>query len=461
MNKELVDILNRLDFLDQRFLVGGCVRDALVGRPWKDVDVSTPIQPPIVQALAEASGFTVVPTGIKHGTVTIMGGGLPKHGVEVTTFRRDINQSGRKTDVMFTTSVIEDLARRDFTMNAMAMDTHGTVLDPFKGSTDLAAGILHTVGKPSDRFQEDYLRVVRAVRFAADYNLKYAKNINLSQELFIAAPFVKDNVSVERFVMEVNKAWAGENPGMFIKQLYLLGILQDLIPELQGIANLRQDPRFHPEGSVLNHVAIVVKNAHPRYRWHALLHDVGKSVVKTPVPGYDYFTYGGHAEAGAGMIPTIAKRLKMPTWLKDELVATTLLHMRPLDMWRQGERDIKDKTIRRFQAAAGEYLTAVEAVVRADRMARGGPNDEYLDRLFIVKEEDVRSQPVVMGRHLIEAGYQPGPEFTTILKWCEEYHLEAGETDAMKIILEYARSETDEALDKLDKLLEPKEVVAV
>lgn len=443
--EKAIEILKRLDFLDERFLVGGCVRDIYLGREPKDYDVATPTLPAMVQARAEASGFTVIPVGIQHGTVQIRHPDLPPEGVEVTTYRKDFDQDGRGGKVVFAKTIVADLARRDFTMNAMAMGLDGEILDPFHGTTDLAAGVLHTVGIPEDRFKEDYLRVVRAVRFAADLSLNYASRINLSSELSKASPFVKQHVSVERLVMEINKAWGGQNPGRFFKQLYFLGILQDYVPEFANIHLLKQKPKYHPEGHVLNHVAQVIDNAPPRYRWHAMLHDIGKTLTKAPSGKGDYYSFHGHAEAGAAMIPSIAKRLRMPSWLKKELITTTQYHMQPLDFYR-GKR-LNDKTIRRFHAAVGEHLAAVEAVVRADRMGREGPDEEFLTKLFTPPPEPVKD--VVMGKHLIEAGFKPGPEFTPILKWCNEYHLEHGESDPQKIIAAYSlKNEEPVAQDK-------------
>lgn len=457
---ELIKVLKKLDFLNEVHLVGGCVRDHFLGRPYKDIDAATPTKPELVMQLAKASGFSVIPTGIKHGTVTVLGKGLPKEGVEITTYRRDVK---RDSEPFYTHSIVEDLARRDFTMNALAMDENGTILDPFGGTTDLAAGILHTVGLPADRFKEDYLRVIRAVRFSADLNLEFAKKINLSQELFKAAPFVKHNVSVERFVMELNKAWGGNRTGRLVKQLYMLGILQDFIPQLSSISTFKQKPKYHPEGNVLNHIAKVVQQAPPRYRWHALLHDVGKPLVAARTLGEgDYFTFHGHAERGAAMIPPIAKALKMPTWLKEELIVTTQYHMMPLDFWRQGS--LSDKTIRRFRSACGEHLGAVEAVVRADRMGRDGPDEEFLDRLFVVKEDEPSLKPVVQGRDLIKAGFKPGPQFTSMLHWCREDQLATGETDANKIVAKLQKVlESDQhqaALGVVEKL-KGREVAAV
>ena len=150
----------------QVLLVGGCVRNALLGAPVADVDIATDAPPQIVSDLAENAGLKAVPTGINHGTVTIIAGGIPH---EVTTFRRDVETFGRHAKVAFSTRLNDDAARRDFTMNALYARPDGTVLDPLNGLPDLVARRVRFVGDPEQRIGEDYLRILRFFRFHAWY----------------------------------------------------------------------------------------------------------------------------------------------------------------------------------------------------------------------------------------------------------------------------------------------------
>jgi poly(A) polymerase len=146
--------------------VGGCVRNALLGEPVADVDIATGATPENVTNIAESAGFKVVPTGFDHGTVTVIASGKPH---EVTTFRRDVETDGRRAVVAFSTDITEDAARRDFTMNALYADRHGTVIDPLHGLADLQARHVRFVGDAETRIREDYLRILRFFRFHAAY----------------------------------------------------------------------------------------------------------------------------------------------------------------------------------------------------------------------------------------------------------------------------------------------------
>lgn len=425
-------ILQQLSFLPDLYLVGGAVRDILLGETPEDdplsgqspggpvhhadLDFATSAPPEVVMRLAQAHGLEAIPTGIAHGTVTIL---IDHHPYEVTTFRRDVETYGRKAKVAWGQSIEEDLARRDFTIGAIAMNAQGRVIDPYGGQQDLEARVLRAVGDPAQRFREDYLRVIRAGRFAARYGLEIEPaTLQAARE---AAPQVLSHVAIERVTAEFNKAFQNGTPSRFLRYLYDLEILQRLIPEFEDAHLLLQNPRWHPEGDVLTHVLQVVDRAPPPYRWHALLHDIGKKDTARWKPE-GWYSFYGHERVGAALIPRIARDLRLPNHLRDELVVTTALHMVPVFT------KPTPAAIRKFQAQAGPHLPALKALFEADGAERR-PQESW--KFF--EPQPVPVQPVLLGRHLVERGHKPGKAFAQMLKAAYEWQLETGETDLEKL----------------------------
>jgi len=417
-------VLQLLSFLPDLHLVGGAVRDILLGREPEDLDFATSAPPEETMRLAKEHGLGAVPTGLEHGTITVL---IDHHPYEVTTFRRDVETYGRKAKVEWGRTIEEDLARRDFTVGAIAMDASGKVIDPYGGQSDLEAGILRAVGDPRQRFKEDYLRVIRAGRFAARYGLEIEKEtLEAARE---AAPDVLSHVAIERVTAELDKAFQNGMPGRFLRYLYDLGILQRLIPEFEDADLLLQNPRWHPEGDVLTHVLQVVDRAPVEVRWHALLHDIGKhDTAKWKSEGW--YSFHGHETVGAELIPRIARDLRLPNDLRDELIITTRLHMVP------AFTKPTPKAIRKFQAEAGPHLHALELLCRADAGNRREPS-----AWKFFEPQPVPVQPVLLGRHLIERGHKPGPEFKRLLNAAFEYQLETGETDVERLYQAAVRAE--------------------
>jgi len=409
-------ILQKLSFLPDLYLVGGAVRDILMGQKPEDLDFATSAPPEEVMRLAKAHGLEAVPTGIAHGTVTIL---IDHHPYEVTTFRRDVETFGRKARVAWGKSIEEDLSRRDFTIGAIAMDASGRVIDPYGGQQDLEAGLIRAVGEPRRRFREDYLRVIRAGRFVARYGFKIEPaTLQAARE---AAPEVLSHVAIERVTAEFNKAFENGVPSRFLRYLYDLDILQRLIPEFEDTHLLLQNPRWHPEGDVLTHVLQVVDRAAPPYRWHALLHDIGKKDTAQWRPE-GWYSFHGHERVGAALIPRIARDLRLPNHLRDELVVTTALHMVPVFTRPTPQ------AIRKFQAQAGPRLPALKALYAADGAERR-PKESW--KFF--EPQPVPVKPVLQGRHLIERGCKPGKAFGRMLQAAYTHQLETGETDLEKL----------------------------
>lgn len=408
--------------------VGGCVRDMLLGRASNDVDLCTPMHPEDVLSACRTAGLKVIPTGMKHGTVTVMVGGVP---YEVTTFRRDMDTDGRHATVEFTGDLKEDLARRDFTINAMAIDADGEVYDPFDGRGDIERRLVRCVGNPLDRFREDLLRVIRAARFSA--TLGFDVEAETRRAMRVVAPELNDEigerVSIERVVMEIEKAFKeAERPSRFLDLLWEVDVFQTIVPEMVDAEDLLQDPRFHPEGSVWQHTIDAVDRAAPEHRWNVLFHDIGKCIVATPTTEYHY-TFRGHEDAGVKVIPEIGDRLNLPRKLIESIEATTEMHMDPMSL---GGDEISDRTVRRFQHRAGEHLSTLEGVVRADTGDRYDPAWDVLWEPRQDKMGDVK--PVLMGRHLIDRGYSPGPDLGVIIGRAFQYQLDTGEVDIDRLI---------------------------
>lgn len=207
--------------------VGGCVRNALLGEPVADVDISTDATPETVSNLAETAGFKPVPTGIDHGTVTVVAEGKPH---EVTTFRRDVETDGRRAVVAFSNDIKEDAERRDFTMNALYADRHGTVIDPLNGLPDLLARRVRFVGDPETRIREDYLRILRFFRFHAAYG---DPDMGLDPEGLAACAVLQeglDGISKERITAELRKLLAARDPAPAVAAMALSGILTRILP---------------------------------------------------------------------------------------------------------------------------------------------------------------------------------------------------------------------------------------
>jgi putative nucleotidyltransferase with HDIG domain len=328
------------------YLVGGAVRDTLRGKPMSDWDVATNARPEDVCAIFRR----VIPTGIEHGTVTVLFMG---HKIEVTTFRTEADYSdGRHPDsVSYTASIEEDLSRRDFTINAIAASlADGKITDPFGGRADIKQKILRTVGDPRDRFVEDGLRPVRAIRFAA--TLGFAID-SKTQEAIPGALEKTRLVSIERFRDEFVKMLGADEPSVALKLMEQTGILPLFLPELCVCRGVDQkDYRNHHQFDVLDHLFYACDGA-PKdnltVRLAALFHDIGKPLVKETIQkpdasgiSHSICTFYNHEQKSAELCKRIMTRLRFPNQLivgASHLVAEHMFHYEP--SW-------SDSAIRRF-----------------------------------------------------------------------------------------------------------------
>jgi tRNA nucleotidyltransferase/poly(A) polymerase len=339
--RELYDFASVLGGAGKRcFLVGGAVRDYLLGRPVSDFDVATDARPEEVRKLYRR----VVPTGIKHGTVTVLFDDLK---VEVTTFRTEADYSdGRHPDkVEYASTIEEDLGRRDLTMNAMAYDLLGReLLDPEGGEADLGRRLVRAVGDPVERFREDGLRPLRALRFAAQLGFE------IEEATLAAVPASLDRfslVSMERVRDELLKMLLSAAPSRGLRLMESTGMLRIVLPEIASCRGVEQKGAHRYD--VLDHLyaSVDFAPAEPALRLAALLHDVGKPAAKIEVPGSEP-TFHRHEERSAEMADAILRRLKLPNGLIDEVVHLVRHHMFAYDdSW-------SDAAVRRFLARVGE-----------------------------------------------------------------------------------------------------------
>ena len=285
----------------EAYAVGGCVRDSILGKTPSDWDITTSARPEQVKALFAKT----IDTGIKHGTVTVM---MDKTGYEVTTYRIDglYEDHRRPNDVTFTTSLREDLMRRDFTINAMAYNDTDGLIDLFGGMDDLQNRVIRCVGNARDRFEEDALRMLRAVRFAGQLHFRIESS---TRESIIACHNNLKDVSAERIQMELLKLLISDHPEVF-REAYATGLTSVFLPEFDRMMDTGQKNPHHCY-SVGEHTlhAVCMIEPNPVLRLTMLLHDVGKPATKTTDQyGIDHFY--NHYKVGAEMSKEILKRLK-------------------------------------------------------------------------------------------------------------------------------------------------------
>ena len=341
----------------EAFIVGGCVRDALLGREPHDWDMTTNATP---GQMKEAVGFRSIDTGLKHGTITFLVDGEP---IETTTYRTDGTYSdGRHPDsIEFARTLEEDLARRDFTVNAMAWAPEAGVVDPFGGTRDLENRLLRCVGDARERFSEDGLRVMRALRFAAVYGFDVEEATALAAH---EKKWMLGAVSKERICTELTKMMLAPD-GRHLADIVgeFCDVVFEVIPELAITYDFDQENPYHDRDlwtHLLDTMAAVEPD--PDLRLAALLHDIGKPSVKTK--GDDGIAhYLGHAEAGAAIVEPLLRRLKFSRRVIDEVMFLVAEH----DHWPSATK----KSARRFLARCGDEPTArkVLALMKADRAA--------------------------------------------------------------------------------------------
>jgi len=425
--KSIVEKLRQRGF--QAYLVGGCVRDLLLQREPKDYDVSTDATPqqvmeilPDTYAVGAQFGVVLVPMPDEPSEQSSLDTISKLETVEVATFRSDIGYSdGRHPDeVRFSRDPGEDVVRRDFTINGMLLDPlSGEVLDFVGGRKDLAAGIIRSIGDPERRFQEDKLRMLRAVRFAARFGYE------IEPGTFAVIKRLADQIPVvsrERVRDELTRMLTDSHAHRAFQLLDETGLLENVLPEISAMKGVQQPPEFHPEGDVFVHTLMLLDHlpqpCPPTLAWGALLHDVGKP--PTFRIAADRIRFDDHVEVGAKMAEEICRRLRFSIDETERILALIQNHMRFGHVMRMKESTLKKfMRLPRFE----EHL----ALHRADCLASHGNLGAYE---FVEKKRNeippqmMRPAKLVTGDDLIAAGHAPGPKFREILDAVEDAQLE-------------------------------------
>jgi poly(A) polymerase len=424
--KSIVETLRQRGF--QAYLVGGCVRDLLLNREPKDYDVATDATPqqvmdifPDTYAVGAQFGVVLVPLPDEAPDRNPREEISKSETIEVATFRSDIGYSdGRHPDeVRFSRNPKEDVLRRDFTINGMLLDpVTNEVLDLVGGRKDLEAGIIRTIGNPEDRFQEDKLRMLRAVRFAARFGYEiepatFAAIRKLAEEIRV--------VSRERVRDELTRMLTEGHAHQAFQLLDETRLLENVLPEISAMKGVQQPPEFHPEGDVFVHTLMLLdflpQACPPTLAWGALLHDVGKPSTFRVA---DRIRFDDHVEVGVKMAEEICRRLRFSNDDTAQILALIQNHMRFGHVMQ-----MKESTLKKFMRLSlfDEHM----ALHRADCLASHGNLGAYQyvrQKQQEIPAETMTPSKLVTGDDLIAAGHTPGPRFREILNAVEDAQLE-------------------------------------
>jgi len=428
--KRIIESLETAGY--EAYIVGGCVRDALLGRIPHDWDITTSARPEQVKQIFPKT----VDTGLQHGTVTVIMGG---EGYEVTTYRIDgeYEDARHPKEVSYTDNLLEDLKRRDFTINAMAYNETRGLVDEFDGKRDLELGIIRCVGNPVDRFTEDALRMMRAVRFAAQLGFEIHKDTrNAAKEL----SHNLSKVSAERIMAELTKMLMSDHPDM-LRDAYELGLTAQFMPEFDICMVTGQNNPHHCY-DVGEHILHTMQAAPADrvLRFTMMLHDIAKPQTRT-VDENGITHNKGHAPMGADMAREILRRLRSDNELVSKVTTLILYHD-----WRLGKD--KKKVRRAINKVGVDLFPLLLEVQRADIAGQSDyEKEEKLSRLSVVSDiyceimadnEAIQIKDLALtGKDMIEMGVSQGPQIGTILQKLLEH------------VLDYPEDNTKEALTEI------------
>lgn len=429
------------------YLVGGSVRDALLGRLGNDLDFTTPARPEAVMTILKDFAEKVWDTGIDFGTVSAVYKGQQ---IEITTFRADAyDGTSRNPEVVYGDSLEGDLLRRDFKVNAMAIELHpdgtSSFYDPMNGLADLSARLLDTPDAPETSFNDDPLRMLRAARFASQLEFELAPRV--AHALKDMAGEIQ-RITVERVHVELDKLMCGAAPWVGIDMLVDSGIADYVFPE---IAALRMAPDEHAQHKdVYAHSLTVLRQAMDQeedgpdlvLRWAALLHDIGKPDTRDTSGGKVSFHH--HEVVGAKLTRKRLRKLKYPKAVIEDIAQLVYLHMR---FHGFGEDQWTDSAVRRYVADAGELLPRLHKLVRADCTTRNERKAKRLQRTYDLlleriaeieaKEDLARVRPDLDGNEIMQIlDLKPGPEVGQAWAYLKELRLERGPLERDEAIAE-------------------------
>lgn len=398
------------------YYAGGCVRDRILGQEPEDFDIATSAHPDVVQEVFPDT----VAVGARFGVVVVL---LEKIPFEVTTFRAEGQYvDGRRPEWIRYADEEADVLRRDFTVNGMLYDpVEERLLDRVGGQEDLRQGIIRTIGGPVERFGEDRLRLLRAVRFAARLGFEIEQE---TREAIRGMAGEITRVSWERIRDELLKILTGPRPRMGMELLQELGLLAPVLPEVAAMDGIRQPPKFHPEGDVLHHTMLLLDQLEVPSKvvaLAALLHDIGKPPTFSET---DRIRFNCHDSVGARMAEEICRRLRLSRREREDVVDLVGAHMR-----FAGVREMRQSTLKRFLRK--ENFPDHLSLHKADCLASHGMLDnaqfceEKIRELEATdREEALRPTPFLDGHDLIRMGYGAGPIFKEILTAVEDAQLE-------------------------------------
>ncbi|MDR7562222.1 MAG: CCA tRNA nucleotidyltransferase [Armatimonadota bacterium] len=416
----------------EAYWAGGCVRDLLLGRTPKDYDVATSARPEeVLRLLPDA-----IPVGAAFGVVRVRVG---EHWIEVATFRTEGPYlDGRHPAEVHYASAREDVLRRDFTINGLLLDPlTGKLIDWVNGQRDLAERRIRTIGDPQQRFQEDRLRMLRAVRLAVE--LDFA----IEPETFAAIRSLADRIrttSWERIRDELTRILSSPRRAHGLRLLDASGLLAHILPEVAAMKGVPQPLKYHPEGDVFEHTVRVLEALRTptvTLAWGALLHDVGKPLTLT----WDgRARFPGHDRVGAEVAREICSRLRLSHQETERIVTLVRDHMRLIDLPRMREGK------RRLFFARPDFEELLE-LYRADCVASNGDLTTYewiLTRCQELRPEDINPPRLLTGRDLIALGLTPGPIFRELLAAVRDAQLEGrvhSQREALELVRELLRAQ--------------------
>ena len=429
------------------YLVGGSVRDALLGRLGNDLDFTTPARPEVVKEILDEWAETVWDTGIDFGTVSAAYKGQQ---IEITTFRSDsYDGQSRNPEVVYGDTLEGDLVRRDFKANAMAIellaDASFKFHDPLHGLQDIADRVLDTPDKPEISFHDDPLRMLRAARFASQLEFRVADRVveamrDMAGEI--------QRITVERVQVELDKLICGTAPWEGIDLLVSTGIADYIFPEIPALRMTADEHAQHKD--VYAHSLKVLSQAMDQeedgpdlvLRWAALLHDIGKPDTFDNTDGKVSFHH--HEVVGAKLARKRLRKLKYPKATTEAIGQLVYLHMR---FHGFGENQWTDSAVRRYVTDAGDLLPRLHKLVRADSTTRNAKKAARLQRTYdhleeriadiAAKEDLARVRPDLDGNEIMQIlGLEPGPEVGKAWKYLKELRLERGELERDEAIAE-------------------------
>jgi len=418
LKETAIDIVKRLrESGFSALFAGGCVRDMLMGSAPEDYDIATDARPDDIINIFERT----VPVGIHYGVVLVLENGFE---FEVATFRSDGTYTdGRHPDTVTFCDAIGDASRRDFTINGMFYDpVDDRHFDYVGGMDDMQARLIRAIGDPYERFNEDRLRMIRAVRFACrfKYNIEdqTAEAIKKLYEKILT-------VSMERTRDELRKILTGPNPHTGIKMMDDLNLLNEILPEVTAMKGVRQPENYHPEGDVFTHTLLTLSELSASRKssdsWElamaVLLHDIGKPVTFEVA---DRIRFNNHDNIGADMSEKICERLKMSNAEKERITWLVKMHL-----YLRHAQQMRISKLKRLFAHEG-YPELAE-LYKVDSLASTGDLEDYnfCQNMFEeLQEEEIKPEPLVNGNDLIAMGLKPGPIFSKILDTIKDEQLE-------------------------------------